>query len=153
MENNELNNRILRNVRSKIVVSNLESEENMKINAKKQILSICAVALVMVSGGFFTVNAATNGQLAKDIKEFVTVTLVKEDGSNQKLEGKTTVDENGNTWLEYEEEGKGWEFRMNVDKLELEKNYLGIDATLTEKNRTDEIEEVILEIKGKENNQ
>ena len=113
----------------------------------------CAVALVMVSGGFFTVNAATNGQLVQDIKEFVTVTLVKEDGSNQKLEGKTTIDENGDTWLEYGEKGKGWEFKMNVDKLELEKNHLGIDATLTEKNRTDETEEVILEIKGKENNQ
>ena len=110
MENKELNNRILRNVRSKIVVSNLESEENMKINAKKQILSICAVALVMVSGGFFTVNAATNGQLVQDIKEFVTVTLVKEDGSNQKLEGKTTIDENGDTWLEYGEKGKSNHF-------------------------------------------
>lgn len=132
MKNKELNNRILRNVRSKIVVSNLESEENMKINAKKQILSICAVALIMASGGFFTVNAATNGQLVQDIKEFVTVTLVKSDGTTEKVEGKTRTDENGDTWLEYEQKGEDWEFIMHVDRIELEKNNLGIDAKITE---------------------
>lgn len=150
MENKELNNRILRNVRSKIVVSNLESEENMKINAKKQILSICAVALVMISGGFFTVNAATNGQLVQDIKEFVTVTLVKSDGTTEKVEGKTRTDENGDTWLEYEQKGEDWEFIMNVQRIELEKNNLGIDAKVTENKENGEMN---IEIKDKIINQ
>lgn len=139
MENKELNSRILRNVRSKIVVSNLESEENMKINAKKQILSICAVALIMASGGFFTVNAATNGQLVQDIKEFVTVTLVKSDGTTEKVEGNTRTDENGDTWLEYEQKGEDWEFIMNVKRIELEKNNLGIDAKITENKENGEM--------------
>ena len=32
MENNELNKKVLEKVRSRIVISNLESEENMKLN-------------------------------------------------------------------------------------------------------------------------
>lgn len=35
MENNELNNKILKNVRNKIVVSNLEKEYAMKISKRK----------------------------------------------------------------------------------------------------------------------
>lgn len=37
MENNELNNKILRNVRNRIVVSNLEKEEAMEKIKKKNI--------------------------------------------------------------------------------------------------------------------
>ena len=38
MENNELNKKVLEKVRSRIVISNLESEENMKLNKKKQLI-------------------------------------------------------------------------------------------------------------------
>lgn len=146
MENDELNKKVLKNVRNKIVVSNLESEEKMKINAKKQILSICAITLIMASGGFFTVNAATNGKLVQDIKEFVTVTIIKQDGTTEKVEGKTRTDEQGNTWLEYEKKGEDWEFIMNVDRIELEKNDLGIDAKITEDGANGEMN---IEIKDK----
>lgn len=37
MENNELNNKILRNVRNRIVVSNLEKQEAMEKIKKKNI--------------------------------------------------------------------------------------------------------------------
>ena len=37
MVNNELNKKIVESVRNRIVISNLESEENMKINKRKQI--------------------------------------------------------------------------------------------------------------------
>ena len=36
MENNELNNKILKNVRNRIVVSNLEKEEAMKIENRRK---------------------------------------------------------------------------------------------------------------------
>lgn len=35
MENNKLNKKIIENVRNRVVVSNLESEENMKISKRK----------------------------------------------------------------------------------------------------------------------
>ena len=50
MENNELNKKVLEKVRNRIVISNLESEENMKLNKKKQIISISAVLVVLFTG-------------------------------------------------------------------------------------------------------
>ena len=38
MVNNELNKKIVESVRNRIVISNLESEENMKINKRSRIL-------------------------------------------------------------------------------------------------------------------
>lgn len=35
MGNNELNKRIIEKVRNRVVISNLESQENMKINKRK----------------------------------------------------------------------------------------------------------------------
>lgn len=69
MENNELNNKILRNVRSRIVVSNLEKEETMEKIKKKNVISLCATAIILLSGSFLSVNAATDGKLVEDIKE------------------------------------------------------------------------------------
>ena len=84
MENNELNKKIFENVRNRIVISNLESEENMKLNKRKQVLSVAAVMVIMLTGSFFTVNAATDGELSNKIKETIRVVLVKEDGSEDR---------------------------------------------------------------------
>lgn len=88
MENNELNKKIFENVRNRIVVSNLESEENMKLNKRKQVLSVAAVMVIMLTGSFFTVNAATDGELSNKIKETIRVVLVKEDRSEEVLNRK-----------------------------------------------------------------
>lgn len=69
MENNELNNIVLKNVRNKIVISNLEKEDAMRISKRKQIVSLCVTAIILLSGSFFTVNAATDGKLAENIIE------------------------------------------------------------------------------------
>ncbi len=69
MENQELNKRIMKNVRNKIVVSNLEREESMKVRARKRMISMCAVAVILLSGSLLSVNAATDGKLVEDIKE------------------------------------------------------------------------------------
>lgn len=69
MENNDLNNRIMRNVRSRIVVSNLEKEEAMEKAKRKHIISLCATTVILLSGSFLSVNAATDGKLVEDIKE------------------------------------------------------------------------------------
>ena len=82
MENHEWNNKILKNVRNKIVVSNLEREENMKINQRKQVVSVLTATLIVLSGGFLTVNAATDGKLVEDIKQ--KYEELKQCGSDQK---------------------------------------------------------------------
>lgn len=69
MENNDLNNKIMRNVRTKIVVSNLEKEETMEKTRRKHIISLCATTIILLSGSFLSVNAATDGKLVEDIKE------------------------------------------------------------------------------------
>ena len=105
MEINELNKKIINNVRSKVVVSNLEREEKMKINKKKQIISMAAVLMIFLLGGFATVNAATKGQLTQKIKDTITVTLIKEgDGTYQMLyndENQEKLDENDMTYVTY----------------------------------------------------
>lgn len=69
MENNELNDKIMRNVRNRIVVSNLEKEEIMEKAKRKHIISLCATTVILLSGSFLSVNAATDGKLVEDIKE------------------------------------------------------------------------------------
>ena len=102
MRNDEFNKRIIENVKNRIVVSNLESEEHMKISKKKQIISIAAMAIIMVTGSFFTVNAATNGELVKKIKEKINITIVNEDGTEETLEDANIyVTDNNEYVVEY----------------------------------------------------
>ena len=96
MENNELNNRILKNVRNRIVVSNLEKEEAMKIENRRKVISLCATVVLLLSGSFLTVNAATDGKLAEDIKEkYKEIINIDYDQSEYKFvdmeEGKDSV--------------------------------------------------------------
>ncbi len=99
MGNNELNNKIIGNVRNKIVISNLEKEKNMKICKRKQIVSILSVVILFVSGSFVTVNAATDGKLAKSVKNFITITI--NGNQYEATESSRGVDENGNEYVKY----------------------------------------------------
>lgn len=86
MENNELNNIVLNKVRNNIVISNLEREERMRVNKKKQVISLCVVAVVFLSGSFFTANAATEGKLVENIKQKCNeIVNIKYDESKLKL--------------------------------------------------------------------
>ncbi|MCI8309892.1 MAG: hypothetical protein HFJ45_06955 [Clostridia bacterium] len=140
MENNELNNKILRNVRNKIVVSNLEREESMKITKMKKIVSVCAVSMLVLSGGFFTVNAATDGKLVENIKDVI---VVKVDESKYNVT-KMDTNENGEEHVKYEIESKDGEeeFKADINKSALENENLqmefnsiqtedGVEANLT----------------------
>ena len=102
MRNDEFNKKIIENVKNRIVVSNLESEEHMKISKKKQIISIAAMAIIMVTGSFFTVNEATNGELRKKIKKKINITIVNEDGTEETLEDANIyVTDNNEYVVEY----------------------------------------------------
>ncbi len=99
MENNELNNKIISNVRNKIVISNLEKEKNMKICKRKQIVSILSLVILFVSGSFVTVNAVTDGKLAENVKKLITITI--NGNQYEAAEVSRDVDEDGNEYLKY----------------------------------------------------
>lgn len=128
---NKLNNEILNNVRNRIVVSNLESEEKMKINKRKQVLSIVAVAVIMLTGGFFTVDAATDNSLSNAIKDTIKVIFVK-DNAEKEIEGTTYTDSKGDTWVKYENDNGNEKTETDFDKSALEKENIKTDEKITE---------------------
>ena len=110
MENNELNNKIIENVRNRVVISNLESEENMKLNKRKQVLSLITVMLVLLTGSFITVNATSNGEVVDQIKDKIKVIFVKDDGKEEQLKGSVYTDSNNHKIEKFEVENNGMEF-------------------------------------------
>ena len=68
MNNNELNNRVIENLKNKIAISNFEIEEKQMIIKRKRIISFVAIFMVIFTSGFVTVNAMTNNGLVNAIK-------------------------------------------------------------------------------------
>lgn len=130
MENKNLKEKIIKNVRNRVVVSNLESEESMKLSKKKQILSLTAVMLVMLTGSFITVNAATDGEVVNKVKDTIKVILVKEDGKKEQVKGTSYIDSNNHAIEKYEINEKGMEHILEVDKTNLNENNLVITDTI-----------------------
>lgn len=120
MEENKLDEKIIENVRNRVVISNLESEENMKINKRKQILSLMIVSVIMLTGSFITVNAATNGQLAEKVKDTIQVIFTDKDGKQEEVKGSTYTDSNNHTIEKYEIERDGMEHTLEVDRTILD---------------------------------
>ena len=112
MGNNDLERRIINNVRNKIVVSNLETEADMKISRRKTITSVIAILLVFMSGSFLTVNAATDGQLAKDVKNIINCTF--DTAKYKQTEGKEGVDDKGNKYYQYKLESLDGEEEVEI---------------------------------------
>lgn len=77
----KLNEKILKNFKDNIAISNLKEECIMKKHAKKQILLASMMFILLFSGGLITVNAATGGNIVDTIK----VVFVKD--------GKTSINE------------------------------------------------------------
>ena len=63
-----LDEKILKNFKNSIAMSNFEEELSMKKVFKKQIITLSILSIIIFSGGFLTVNAATNGEMVEDIK-------------------------------------------------------------------------------------
>lgn len=140
MENNELNKRIIENVRNRVVISNLESEENMKINKRKQVLSLVAVMVIMLTGSFITVNAATNGELAEKVKDTIQVIFVDKDGKQEEVKGTTYTDSNNHTIEKYKTEKNGIEYTLEADKNNLDESNLTIKDNISDEQSTITIE-------------
>lgn len=132
MGNNELNKRIIENVRNRIVISNLESEENMKFNKRKQILSLTIIMTIMLTGSFITVDAATNGELVEKVKDTVKIIFTDKDGKQQEVEGTTYIDSNNHIIEKYEIEKNGAEYRLEIDKNNLDEENLTIKGNIND---------------------
>ena len=130
MENNELNKKVLEKVRSRIVISNLESEENMKLNKKKQLISISAVLVVLFTGSFITVN--TDGELVDKVTNTIKVICVKDDGTENEVKGTAYTDSNNHIIEKYEVEENNTKHIVEVDKNNLDKDNMTIDATIND---------------------
>ena len=140
MENNELNKKIIENVRNRVVISNLESEENMKINKRKQVLSLVAVIFIMLTGSFITVDAATNGELTEKVKDTIQVIFVNKDGKQEEVKGTTYTDSNNHTIEKYKTEKDGIEHTLEVDKNNLDESNLTIKDNINDEQSTIMIE-------------
>lgn len=150
MENNELNNKILRNVRSRIVVSNLEKEEAMEKIKRKHIISLCATTVIVLSGSFFSVNAATDGKLVEDIKEkYKEIITIDYDQSKYKItdvkEEKLPTGQNTVTYRMTSNDGQE-EMDTVIITDELDKANLKIKDNVKEENG-EVVRELVIEDK------
>lgn len=136
MENNKLNKKIFENVRNRIVISNLESEENMKLNKRKQVLSVVGVMVIMLTGSFFTVNAATDGKVVEEIKKVITINY---DQNKYKVITENEIENiDGDEYVKYEivsNDGTE-EYTTLINKTEIDKQNMqteiNINSTTTD---------------------
>ena len=118
--NNNLNKRIIENVRNRVVISNIESEVNMKLSKRKQILSVVAACMIMIGGSFITVNAATDGQLVEKVTETIQVVFRDKNGNKTEIDGAAYVEKNNETVEQYQYENDGVEYNIEVNKDNLD---------------------------------
>lgn len=131
MVNNDFNSRIVESVRNRIVMSNLEREEKIKLTRRKKILSLVGVMFVVLTGGFATVNAVTNGELVNKVLDTVNVIFIK-DGNEKNLGGYNYTDSNNHEIVKYELEEDGSYFELEVDKTALEENEFNMESVIDE---------------------
>lgn len=131
MENSEFNGRIVESVKNRIVMSNLEREEKIKLTRRKKVLSLVGVMLVVLTGGFATVNAVTNGELVNKVLDTVNVMFIK-DGNEKNLGGYSYTDPNNHEIVKYELEEDGSYFELEIDKTALEENEFNMESVIDE---------------------
>ena len=83
---NNIEDRILKEFKDNIAISNLRKEYIMKKSIAKKVTSLSLIGILCVFGSFFTVNAATGGELVNNIKEIVYTTFTIEKVGNLKVD-------------------------------------------------------------------
>lgn len=127
---NKLNQKIFENVRNRVVISNLESEEIMKASKRKQILSVVMVMAVTLMGSFITVNAATDGELAQKVKNTIQVIFTDKDGNQEEVKGTTYKDFDNHTIEKYEINRNGTQHTLEIEKDNLEEQKMTIKGEM-----------------------
>lgn len=131
MENNEFNSRIVESVRNRIVMSNLEREEKIRLTRRKKILSLVGVMLVVLTGGFATVNAVTNGELVNKVLDTVNVIFIK-DGKEENIGGYSYTDSDNHEIVRYELQKDDTYYELEVDKTALGENEFNMESVIDE---------------------
>lgn len=127
---NKLNQKIFENVRNRVVISNLESEEIMKASKRKQILSVVMVMAVTLTGSFITVNAATDGELAQKVKNTIQVIFTDKDGNQEEVKGTTYKNSDNHTIEKYEINRNGTQHTLEIEKDNLEEQKMTIKGEM-----------------------
>lgn len=130
MINQKMKNKIRKNVRNMVVISNLEREEIMKTKNIKKRLSIVAILVVLLSSSFITVNAVADGKLANDIKEKVNnIITVKLNG--KELNGKVTENDDGTVNIDFDDKARlkysNTDEEASTFEIELDENDVNSD--------------------------
>ena len=126
MSSDNLNNKIINNVRDKIIISNIKGENEKMLSGKKKILAI-ASCVVILAGGYVSVDAANNGEITNAIKEKISSFVVKADGQEKELQ--PSKEENGYVFYEYEKDDKKIEIVVDEDELENLNSNIEIKST------------------------
>ena len=96
-----LEDKILKNFKNSIAMSHLEEEFLMKKGLKKQIIILSLVIVVLFTGGFWTVNAVTNGKMVENIKSTVYDMIKVKDNKDIKVDSNSIEIQN----IEFDSEG------------------------------------------------
>lgn len=126
----ELNEKILKNFRDNIAISNLKEEFIMKKAIKKQIITLSMIGIVFLSGGFLTVNAATNGELVNKVQDTIKVMFVKDDAKEEQVKGTTYTDSNNHTVEKFEINDNGAEYTLEVDRTTVDESNIVVNETI-----------------------
>lgn len=104
----------------------------MKFNKRKQVLSLLAVMIIILTGGFITVDAATNGELSEKVKDTIQVIFTDKSGKQEEVKGTTYTDSNNHTIEKYQIERDGMEHTLEVDKTILEDSNLTLKEDIND---------------------
>ncbi len=122
----ELNKKMLKNFRDNIAVSRLEEEFIMKRALKKQIITLSMFGILIISGGFLTVNAATGGELTEKVKDTIKIVFVNSEGKEEQAKGTTYKNSEEHTIEKYQYDRDGVEGTVEIDKTILEQENLSL---------------------------
>ncbi len=67
----DLENRMVRKFQNNVAISQMKEEYRMKRANAKNIMVVSMVGILCVLGSFVTVNAATDGKLAENVKHMI----------------------------------------------------------------------------------
>ena len=68
---NEFNNNIIKNIKERIIASNIEEQYYIKKRKKKNVFKATTLSVFILASSFLTVNATTDGNLKQSILNVV----------------------------------------------------------------------------------
>ena len=121
----------------------------MKRNTRKQVLLGTMIITFILSGSFITVNASTNGQLVENVKDTIKVIFIK-DNNEEEIKGKEYINKDGENWVIFEKNIDGSQYKIDINKDELNKTNMELETKITTNENTKEKDNSItVELKDK----